>query len=220
MGAPAKDSSKEPAPKKKEDLLTVDKLAMQKGSRLPIFRVNLLTRKEEQLKLQVRLIKWLLSSGRFIVVFVELLTIGAFVYRYKLDTDLADLQDKIKEQVLYIQSLKNDEALIRQTQFQLTTIKQSRSEGADYASVLLKISQLTPKNITLINITTSRTQSFPKTTFTITGETPSNLELSAFIRALQKDPVFADAALTNVSFEGTTTFTISGTISGKGVKSS
>lgn len=219
MSTPAKDSPKEP-PKKKEALLTADKLAMQKGSKLPIFRINLLMRKEEQLKLQVRLIKWLLSSGKFIVVFVELLTIGAFVYRYKLDTDLADLQERIGEQVLYIQSLKNDEALIRQTQFQLATIKQSRNEGSDHAETLLKIAQLTPKNIKLLNITMNRAQSFPKTTFVITGETPSNLELSAFIRALQKDPAFMDTTLTNVSFEGITIFTISGALSGKGVKSS
>ncbi len=227
MSDSAKDSPKNPkkeepgsASHKKEELLTLDKLAMKKGSKLPIFRVNLLMRKEEQLKVQARLLKWLLSSGRFIVVFVELLTIGAFVYRYKLDTDLADLQDKIKEQVLYIQSLKNDEAQIRQTQFQLATIKQARNDGTNYSSVLVKIAGLTPKNIKLLNITINTTPASSQTTFAVTGETPSNLELSAFIRALQKDPAFAGATLTNVSFEGTTSFTITGTIATKGVKSS
>lgn len=185
-----------------------------------LFKVNLLLNKNEQVKLQVKLLKWVLSSGRFIVVFVELIVIMAFVYRYKLDGDLADIQEKINEQVPYIESLKNDEILIRETQFQLSTIKQIKSSSPDFPQVLVKLSELTPKTIRLTGISFDRSQVLTRTTMSITGQTPSNLELSAYIKALQKEPTFTEISLTNISFEGQTTFTITGSISTKGGKTS
>ncbi|MBI4037269.1 PilN domain-containing protein [Candidatus Daviesbacteria bacterium] len=186
----------------------------------PFFKVNLLIRKEEQIKLHIRLLKWLLSSGRFIVIAVELITIGAFIYRYKLDTNLLDLQEKIEAQIPYIESMKTDEITIRQLQFQLATIKQIRQESPGFTQAILRISQLTPKSVKLTGISLDRTQTFPKTIFRISGQTGSNLEISAFMKALQKDPAFAEVTLTNISFEERTTFTITGSLTGQGVQSS
>lgn len=218
MGTPAENNPKHP--NQKADLLTPDKLAMVKKSKLPLFKVNLLIHKGEQIKLQQRLLRWVLSSGRFFVIVVELLTIGAFVYRYKLDGDLADIQDQIKEEVLYIQSLKHDEELIRQTQFQLNTIKQIKNSNLDYSSILWKIAQITPKNTRLTNLTFNRPPNLSQVSFSLTGQTSLSFELSAFIRALQSDPVFANITLTNVSFENETNFTITGNLTGKGIKTS
>lgn len=177
-----------------------------------IFKVNLLIRKGEPVKIQTELLKWLLSSGRFIVVFVELIVIGAFIYRYKLDADLADIQEKIKEQIPYIQSLKDEELLLKKTQFQLATIRQMKNENLVYEKTIIKIAQLTPKNIKLTGLTLDQPGSSLKTSISIMGQTPSNLELSAFIQVLQKDPAFSNITLTNISFEGQTTFTITGTL--------
>lgn len=185
-----------------------------------LFKVNLLIHKGEQIKLYVKLIRWLLSSGRYIIVFVEIIVISAFVYRYKLDAELDDLQEKIKEQVPYLQSLREDEMLIRQTQFQLTTVKQTRKESPDFTQVMLKIAKITPKAIKLTTVNLDRTQSFPKTNLMISGQTPSNVELSAFLKALKKDPTFIGINLTNISFEGQTVFTITGSLSEKGGGSS
>jgi Tfp pilus assembly protein PilN len=133
---------------------------------------------------------------------------------------LADLKDQIKDQLPYLQSLKGDELLIRQTQFQLSTIRQTTSNNPDFSQVLLSIANITPKNIKLTNITLDRSQSFPKTSLAITGQTPSNVELTAFLKALQQNPHFVDITLTNISFEGQTLFTITGSLSDRGGKSS
>lgn len=177
----------------------------------PIYRVNLLVQKGQALKLEVRLMKWILASGRFIVVIVEIIVITAFIYRYKLDTDLADLQERINEQVPYIKSLKNDELALKQVQFQLSTIRQTRSESPDFVDTLNKIASLTPRSIRLTNITFEVAEPPTKAAFTINGQTPSNLELSAFINALKQDPQFSDINLSNISFESQTTFAITGT---------
>lgn len=194
--------------------------ASKKSPAQNLYKINLLIHKGEQVKLYVKLIRWLLSSGRFIVVLVELVVIGAFVMRYKLDADLIDLQEKINDQIPYIKSLQEDEIQIRKLQFQLSTIKQTRNDSQIYAFALTELATKTPKNIKLNSVAFDQTQSFPKVTMLITGQTPSNLELSAFIKALQKDEAFTDINLTNISFEGQTTFTITGSLSGKGLKNS
>lgn len=181
-----------------------------------LFKVNLLIHKGEQIKLYVKLIRWMLSSGRYIIVFVEIIVISAFIYRYKLDAELDDLQEKIKEQIPYLQSLKNDETLIRQTQLKLSTVKQVRKESPDFAQTILDIAKITPKTIKLTTINLDRTQSFPKTNLLITGQTPSNVELSAFLKALKNNPKFTGINLTNISFEGQTVFTIVGSLNSQG----
>lgn len=186
------------------------------------FKVNLLIHKGEQPKLEAKLIKWLLSSGKFIVVLVELVVIGAFVFRYKLDTDLADLQDLIKEQVPYLQSLKNDEKEIRKVQFQLSTARKIIQSNPDYPQILSKIAELTPKNIKVNKISIDKTRSFPKVSMSITGQTSSDLALSAYIHALKKEALFSEISLSNISFEGQsmTVFTITASVTSSGGESS
>lgn len=180
-----------------------------------LFGINLLIHKGEQEKLYSKLIKWALSSGRFIVIFVEVITISAFVYRYKLDADLADIQDQINEKIPYITSLSGDEKLIKDAQFQIASITKLKTEKVNFISALKTLSAIIPQSIKLSNISFDRSLAYPKTTLSITGESPSNLELSIFIKELQKNPAFADINLTNISFEAQTMFTITGSLTGR-----
>ena len=177
-----------------------------------LFKVNLLIHQGEQVQLYSKIIKWALSSGRFIVIVVEMVTIGAFIYRYKLDADLNVLQEKINDKVPYIKSLSADEALIKHTQFQLSSIAKLKSENVDFNSFLANLATSVPKSIRITNIAFDRMEGYPKTTLSINGQTPSNLELSVFIKELQKDPKFSDITLTNIAFETQTVFTITGAL--------
>lgn len=181
-----------------------------------LFQINLLIQKEKQFDLQSRLLKWVLTSGRYIVILVEVVVVAAFVYRYKLDADLANLDDKIKEEVPYIKSLKNDEHTILLTQFQLREIKLIKGQNLGYVTLLTTISSLTPKSIKISSVNIDRIQTPSQPTFSISGITPSNTELSAFIRALKSNPNFSNINLTNISFEGQTSFTIVGNIINSG----
>lgn len=209
MDSPAKKSDKEK--KEGKDLLKIP--------RLGFFKINLLVQKNIQPKIYIRFLRWILSSGKFIVIAVELLTISAFIYRYKLDSELIDVQEKIKEITPFVQSLNNNEILIRQTQFQLQSIHQIKNSSPDFDQIFSKIALLTPQSIRLTNI--SLESSTPgKNDVTIAGITPSNFELSTFIKTLQLDPLFSHIALTNISFEGETSFIITGNLNMSGGKRS
>lgn len=190
------------------------------AQKLPsLFDINLLIHWGEEEKLYSKLVKWALSSGRFIVILVEMITIGAFVYRYKLDADLADLTEQINGKIPYINSLSEDEKLIKRTQFQLSTTSQLKAEKVNYISSLQNLVKIIPTNIKFTNITFDRTASYPETTLLITGETPSNLELSAFMRELKKSPNFSNIDLTNITFDKQITFTITCDLVNNGLSS-
>lgn len=193
----------------------------QPPQKLPILEINLLVPKSGKIKITTRLLSWILSSGRYIVILVEIVVVVCVILRYKLDADLADLQTKIDYQANYIQSFKSDEALIKQIQYRLTSIRQIRSENPDYTNILLKLSAITPVKITLTSVNFSRPIGSPQTNLLIIGQTPSNLELSAYIKALQQETnTFSDISLTNISFENQTVFSITGKLVGGGGKSS
>ncbi len=175
-----------------------------------LFKVNLFVHKGERPKLYIQAFNWLLSSGRFIVVFVEIIVVAAFIYRYKLDNDISNINSKIKDQEPYIQSLQSTENAVKQVQLQLQSIKVAKSNNPAFSSIIKIIADLTPTDITLTNITFDRTQTFPATNIIISGVTPSNLDLSAFLAALKKDPHFTQITLSNISFKGATDFTITG----------
>lgn len=182
----------------------------KKSVKSPIFEINLLHPRGEQPRIYAQLMQWLIVSGRYIVIFVEIIVISAFVLRYKLDTDIADLTDQIKSALPYIQSLQKDEAVIRTAQFQLQTIENKYKARLDYPKIISKVASLTPQSIRLTNISVDSSQSTPS--ISLSGNTPSNRELSAFIKALTNETTFSEITLSNIAFEGETTFSITGKI--------
>ena len=171
----------------------------------------------EQVSVAVKALQWVSTTGRYIVIVVELVVIAAFLSRFKLDADLAALQDPINRQVTFIKSLNKQENLIRQTQFQIQTIQQTKAQVPAYTTSLATLAQLTPQPVKLATVDFDQTQNFPKTNLTITGQSPSTIELSAFMKALQKETSFENITLTNISFDRQTViFTITGSLAPKG----
>ncbi len=183
------------------------------AKRRPGFFINidLLHPRSEQPKIWVKALSWMLSNGKYFVIVVEIVVVGAFLSRYKFDNDLANIQDKIKEQVPYIQSLHETELTLRTTQFQLATISKTKKESPNWSQLMTKIASLTPQNTKLTNVSFDRTQKLLKTSLTISGQANSNTELAAFVKALQQDQTFMDITLNSLNFDKQNLlFTISG----------
>ncbi len=98
-------------------------------------RLNLLHPLGSQEPILTRFIRWLLSSGRYIVIVVEAIVLIAFLSRFKFDADLQNTKEAIEAQLPFIQSLKADEALIRRTQLQLATVKDIRLNSSNLADI-------------------------------------------------------------------------------------
>lgn len=174
--------------------------------------LNLLYPQGVPQRIYVRFIKWLLSYGRFIVIAVELVVIGAFVARFKLDGDLSDLNQKINNQIPFIKSLVSDELVIRRAQAKLADIKANFEQTPSWEDLLLNISQEVPSNMTLntLNIERSGGNSWQ---FRLNGQSTSNSDLALMLSGLKQNPAILNSSLAALSFEkGTMIFNIVGEI--------
>lgn len=172
-----------------------------------VIDLDLLKPQSNPEKIPLKLIRWLLSFGRYIFIFVEALVLIAFIARFKLDADLSAKKEAIDEQIPYIESLKPYEALIKNTQLKLTTIGNIKTNSLDWPLVFKKIADKTPTTtkITSINIA----KNVGNTVIHIAAQTQINNDISNFVAGLKEDSTFSNISITNVGLElGVINFTI------------
>lgn len=162
-------------------------------------KLNLLKPQSNPEKLIKKLIRWLLSSGRYVFVFVEAIVLIAFITRFKFDADLAAKKEAIEEQIPYIESLKPYETLIRETQLKLSTINDIRKNASDWSADLEKIAEQTPLTLKITSIKMAENMQAP--TIRILGQVQSGGDLSSFITSLKGDPAFGNVALTSIGMD-------------------
>ncbi len=173
-------------------------------------RLNLLKPQSNPEKIFVKLFRWLLSTGRYIFIFVEALVLLAFIARFKLDADIASKKEAIEQQIPYIESLQLYEVLIRQTQLKLSTIDGIRKNSGNFSDILKWIASLTPKDIKITTL--NLTKDVSQVSIRINGQAQSNNDLNAFMQGLKQNQSFSNTNIDSIGFEkGTITFSISTT---------
>jgi len=172
---------------------------MPKSKPTLTLKLNLLKPQGNPEKLPVKLIHWLLSSGRYIFVLVNGLVLAAFVARFALDADLASRKEAIEEQIPYIESLQPYEILIRETQLKLSTIDSIKKSSPDWSLVLKKIADQTPTSVKITSINMEK--SIGSAMIHITGQTQINTDLTNFISGLKEDNTFSNVNLTSIGLE-------------------
>lgn len=181
---------------------------MPKNSPKLKIHLDLLHPQSNPEKLPVKFVRWLLSSGRYVLIFVEAIVLLAFISRFKLDTDLSERKDAIEQQIPYLESLKPYEILIRQTQLKLSTIGNIKSTTANYSLILKKIADQIPPGVKLISL--NLVKDTGRVTIQINATSQSNNDLTSFVAGLKGDQIFSDVSVASVSLEeGLINFTLS-----------
>lgn len=179
-----------------------------KPIRFPVISLDLLRPQSSPEKLLSKLLRWLLSSGRYIFIFVEALVLIVFISRFKLDEDLATKKEAIEQQLPYIESLRPVEIVIRQTQLKLSTISSFYSNYADYPQVLTRIASQTPTGIKVISMNLEKNGN--KININLNAQAQNNSALATFIQGLKNDQAFSQVSITSVGFEkGSLNFSVS-----------
>lgn len=161
--------------------------------------LNLLKPQSNPEKLPLKFIRWLLSSGRYIFIGVNILVLTAFVARFKLDADLAAKNEAIAEQVPYVESLKPYELLIKNVQLKLSTIGSMKKSSLDWPLLLAKISSQVPLGVTITGINIDNNLGSAKVF--ISGQTQLSSDITNFIAGLREDQTFSNINLANISLE-------------------
>lgn len=155
--------------------------------------IELLPREEWEKTSFGRLLKWVLNVGRWIVISTELIVILAFLSRFKLDRDLTNIYEEIKQKQAVIESMSSFEDRFRFLQTRLATTNGLEKRQLAASKILAEVAPLVPIDVSLTEMTVADKEiSFVATAL-------SEFGLAAFINNLQKSPRFENLSVGNVT---------------------
>ena len=159
-------------------------------------KINLLPADEFEKTPLGQFLKWALTIGRYIVIATELVVILAFLSRFKLDKELADLNDETKAHLAVIGSFQELETKTRTLQFQLENIKKLTEEKFEVDKTFDFVAKNTPLAMILTSI------GFNKDDLDVDGVAFSNIDLATFLSRLEESGVFEKISIEEISHGG------------------
>jgi len=154
--------------------------------------VNLLPRDAFTNSTIGHILTWSLSTGRYIVVFTEMIVILTFLSRFTLDRKLTDLNETILKQQAVVESFGDLEPKVRNIQKKTEFIRQFNSR-VKVLDLLDFLDANTPETITLDKL------SVRADSFSLESVAYSPLVLNTFVNTLRGDPRFSDVSLGQIS---------------------
>lgn len=94
-----------------------------------------------------RLLQWITTAGRFVIVFTELIVISAFISRFWLDRKNSDYSDILRQQKAILESTQAFEKEYSLLQQRLKIIKDFYSITPEYNSKIISLTESTPREI-------------------------------------------------------------------------
>lgn len=157
-------------------------------------QINLLPQEEFKASTPGRILAWLMSTFRYIVIITEMVVMGAFLSRFWLDAESNDLNDVITQKTAIIESSSEFENDFKTAQSQLKIV--SELTGGDANSALLAISSHLPQDVVL-------------TAYSLTGNSvkaqgisSSERSIAQFIANLQSNENLSEISLTQLDTDG------------------
>ncbi len=161
-------------------------------------QINLLPQEEFAGSTVGRILKWILSTFRMIVVITEVVVMGAFLSRFYLDARISDLNRQIKDQQTIITSFKDFEGVFRGTQQKIQIATSLIDSQKKVLSEITDITSLTPPDVILFSF------SFIGSDASVRALTPSEFSISQYIANLKGSEKFGKIELTQISTAETT----------------
>lgn len=143
--------------------------------------INLLPQEEFDASLLGRTLKWAMSSFRIIVILTEMVVMAAFLSRFWLDAQNADLTNSIKVASAQIAAQSTFEKEFRGIQKKLAIFKQITASAKESSKVDLVAAKI-PQDLILSSINVQGD------TMLLKGTAGSEIGVAQFISNLKSDP--------------------------------
>ncbi len=156
-------------------------------------KVNLLPKTDFESTSTGKLLNWITSIGRWIVVLTEFVVICAFLSRFYFDTKLANLFDALRQKKIIVDSMVDFENQFLLVQDKTKLLKTILAEESKPSSLINQISQLIPIDVTLTSI------QHDKETLRISGYSLSTQGINIFVSGLKKQANFSMINLGTIS---------------------
>lgn len=164
--------------------------------------INLLPKQDFEKTTLGRILKWALTTFRFIVIIVELVVVAGFLSRFYLDVRIGDLDEEIDQKAALIESTSRftDEKNFRRTQAKLSVLSSVYSLESSNSSLVNIISDNTPPDTRIVSISKSGT------TTSIVGLSLNEQSISSFITSLNRSEGFTSVHLKRLEKDDSSPF--------------
>jgi len=140
-----------------------------------------------------KFLKWALTVGRYIIIVTELIVVLAFLFRFKLDRDLTDLNESIAGKQAEVKASTEFENNFRLLQKKLQVIKELRQSQLDTDAIFNELAAILPLDVKVTDLSVAMgTATFKATSLSEAG-------LSTFIKNIKASPVFSNLVLSQVT---------------------
>ncbi len=139
------------------------------------------------------LVKWTVNSGKIIIVVVELLTLGALAFRFTIDRQITDINEKIKRQQGFVEAQTRKENLYRNLQLRLTEIQTISDASITQVTFINQLSTILSGDEFL-----SGSVSTTPGSVTIEGQVYSIFTLDKLIEVIKENPSTTTLSLDEV----------------------
>jgi Tfp pilus assembly protein PilN len=140
-----------------------------------------------------KILRWTLTVGRHIVILTELIVILAFLSRFKLDRDLTDLNDSLKQKQAIVEASASFEKKYRQLQKQVAILDQIIQTRLNLDQALNDLAKITPLDVYFEEI------SAKKKSLTLKATALSETGLTVFLQNLRTFPLVEQISLAELS---------------------
>ncbi len=161
-------------------------------------KINLLPQEEFAQSTLGRVLRWLLTSFRLIVIATEMVVMIAFLSRFWLDAQISDLTDAINQKKAVITSYAQTEKSMRQAQKELAIFSALAYDKSKYIPLLETLTTQLPQDVQVTSLTIDNSQ------LQLRAITSSEASASSFMLNLKNTGLFDKTIITQVSIDQTT----------------
>lgn len=135
---------------------------------------------------------WAVTVGRFLVIFTETIALAAFLYRFVLDRQVVDLNDRIKGKQTLLSSLSNQEKTYRSLQNKIAFIKEKDIYSQKYPALFEEVISVGQGKVTFDDLTISEGQ------LRLEIATPAVSALNSFVTDLRNVDAVVDVSIDRI----------------------
>jgi Tfp pilus assembly protein PilN len=164
-------------------------------------QINLLPQEEFAASTTGRVLQWLLSTFRYLVIITEMVVISAFISRFYFDSRSTDLSEEMKQKENYIKAYLDFENQFKSAQQKLAIFSSMSDQNKKSSPLLDSIVGVMPKDIQLVQMAF-----LSATKLQVQASSLSERSVDQFVVNLSTLPQLQDVSLTQVDVKATSPY--------------
>jgi hypothetical protein len=160
--------------------------------------ISLLPNEANNNSLTARLLRWVTTVGRVVIIITELIVIGAFLSRFWLDRKNSDLSEILRQQKAILTSTKDFETDYNSLQQRLLYIKNFYKNEPKYVVILNSLISTLPNGIYFDSFSLSKDKKTQQVTIIAQLYTYQESSIASFITNAKLNPDVSDVEVQKI----------------------